>query len=155
MTAVQTNPVVRLEIASQPELLAGARALIAAMAQRCGFNEIQCGQISLAVDEALCNIIKHGYNCREDERIWISISIAETQPKSIKIIIEDTAEQIEVSEIRSRDLDDVRPGGLGVHIIKEIMDVVEYEHRQPRGMRLTLIKTNKPSQANESSEQKT
>ncbi len=155
MTAVQTNPVVRLEIASQPELLAGARALIAAMAQCCRFSEIQCGQISLAVDEALCNIIKHGYNCREDERIWISISIIETKPKSIKIVIEDTAEQIEVTEIRSRDLDDVRPGGLGVHIIKEIMDVVEYEHRQPCGMRLTLMKTNKPSQAKESSEKKT
>lgn len=154
MTAVQTNPVVRLEIASQPELLAGARALIAAMAQRCHFNEIQCGQISLAVDEALCNIIKHGYNCREDERIWISVSITETEPMSIKIVIEDTAEQIDISEIRSRDLDDVRPGGLGVHIIKEIMDVVEYEHRQPRGMRLTLIKTNKTSQAKENNKKK-
>ncbi len=155
MTVVQADPVVRLEIASQPELLAGARALIAAMAQRCRFNEIQCGQISLAVDEALCNIIKHGYNCREDERIWISIALTETEPQAIKIVIEDTADQIDVSEIRSRDLDDVRPGGLGVHIIKEIMDVVEYEHRQPRGMRLTLVKTNNPSLSQENDEQKT
>ena len=49
-------PDVRLELFSQPRLLAGARALISNIAQRIGFSEIICGQISLAIDEALCNI---------------------------------------------------------------------------------------------------
>ena len=42
--------------------------------------------------------------------------------------------------IKSRDLDDIRPGGLGVNIIRQVMDEVSYERRERIGMRLTLIK---------------
>ena len=42
--------------------------------------------------------------------------------------------------IKSRNLDEVRPGGLGVHIIKAVMDEVSYEKRNPIGMRLTMTK---------------
>lgn len=148
------EPAVRLEIASQPSLLAGARALVSTIAQRCGFNEIQCGQISLAVDEALCNIIKHGYGCREDGRIWISLSECQPQSPGIKIVIEDNAEQVDPDGIRSRDLDDIRPGGLGVHIIREIMDEVSYAKRDSQGMRLTLVKRLRPQTAVHDSESK-
>ena len=56
------------------------------------------------------------------------------------IVIEDEARQIDPAFIKGRELDDVRPGGLGVHIIREVMDVVEYESRDGVGMRLTLFK---------------
>jgi len=148
------EPAVRLEIASQPSLLAGARALVSTIAQRCGFNEIQCGQISLAVDEALCNIIKHGYGCREDGRIWISLSECQPQSPGIKIVIEDNAQQVDPDGIRSRDLDDIRPGGLGVHIIREIMDEVSYTKRDSQGMRLTLVKRLRPKTVVHDSESK-
>ena len=148
------EPAVRLEIASQPSLLAGARALVSTIAQRCGFDEIQCGQISLAVDEALCNIIKHGYGCREDGRIWISLSECQPQSPGIKIVIEDNAQQVDPDGIRSRDLDDIRPGGLGVHIIREIMDEVSYTKRDSQGMRLTLVKRLRPTPAVHDSESK-
>ena len=54
--------------------------------------------------------------------------------------IEDEAKQIDPDSICGRDLDDVKPGGLGVHIIKEVMDVAEYQQRDPVGMRLTMVK---------------
>jgi anti-sigma regulatory factor (Ser/Thr protein kinase) len=69
----QHEPQLRLEMASQARFLAAARAMIANVAQRLGFSEIQCGQISLAVDEALCNIINHGYGKKPDGRIWINV----------------------------------------------------------------------------------
>jgi anti-sigma regulatory factor (Ser/Thr protein kinase) len=47
---------------------------------------------------------------------------------------------VDPATIRSRDLDDIRPGGLGVHIIHEVMDEVRYERRDSRGMRLTMVK---------------
>ncbi|MEE9130468.1 MAG: ATP-binding protein [Phycisphaerales bacterium] len=155
MSSDASQPTVRLEIASRPSLLAAARALVATIAQRCGFDEIQCGQISLAVDEALCNIIQHGYNCREDGRILISLSQGEAQSPGIEIVIEDDAMQVDPDTIRSRDLDDIRPGGLGVHIIREIMDEVSYTRRDPGGMRLTLVKHLHPVAAAHTSESNT
>ncbi len=134
------EPDLRLEMYSQPRLLAAARAMVANVAQRLGFSEVQCGQISLAVDEALSNIINHGYEGRQDGRIWISVRQLDTPAPGMKIVIEDRAKQVDPTCIRGRDLDDVRPGGLGVFIIREIMDDTTYEQRPDGGMRLTLIK---------------
>src|SRR5262249_16760140 len=110
------------------------------IAQRLGFAESLCGQISLAVDEALCNIINHGYDRQPDGRIWLNIWAMDGEPAGLKIIIEDRARQVDPAAIRSRDLDEIRPGGLGVYIIREIMDHVTYEKRDGGGMRLTMHK---------------
>ena len=134
------EPDVRLELYSQSRFLSGVRALVSNIAQRLGFNEIECGQISLAVDEALCNIIKHGYQQRPDGRIWINIWARHNDPAEIKVVIDDLAEQVDLEVIKSRDLADIRPGGLGVHIMREIMDEVLFEKREHKGMRLTMRK---------------
>ena len=55
-------------------------------------------------------------------------------------MIEDEARQVSPEQMRGRELEDIKPGGLGVHIIKEIMDEVTYEQRPNQGMRLTLVK---------------
>lgn len=140
MAELSPVPELRLEMYSQPRLLAAARAMVGSLAQRLGFNEIQCGQISLAIDEALCNIINHGYERRPDGRIWLNVWDLKTGPPGIKVVIEDRAKQVEPDRIRPRDLDDIRPGGLGVYIIREIMDDVSYEQRRGGGMRLTMVK---------------
>jgi len=134
------HPHVKLEMLSQPRFLAAARAMIGNLAQRLGFTEILCGQISLAVDEALCNIINHGYEKKPDGHIWVSVWALDQEPAKLHIVIEDRAKQVDPKLIRSRELDDIRPGGLGVYIIKEIMDNVTYEHREGGGMRLTMSK---------------
>jgi anti-sigma regulatory factor (Ser/Thr protein kinase) len=140
MSEPQAQPDIRLEMFSQPRLLAAARAMVGNVPQRIGFNQVECGQISLAVDEALCNIINHGYERSPDGRIWISVWSADAGHPAIRIIVEDRARQVDPSSIRSRDLEDVRPGGLGVFIIREVMDDVGYEQRNGGGMRLTMVK---------------
>ncbi|NJD55951.1 MAG: ATP-binding protein [Nitrospirae bacterium] len=42
--------------------------------------------------------------------------------------------------MRGRDLDDVRPGGLGLHFIKRVFDEVAYDPKRKAGNRLLLIK---------------
>jgi anti-sigma regulatory factor (Ser/Thr protein kinase) len=136
-----SEPHVRLEMLSQPRFLAAARAMVSHIAQRLGFNEVHSGQISLAVDEALCNIINHGYAKKPDGHIWVNVwAVADDGHPYIKIVIEDRAKQVDPKVIRSRDLEDVRPGGLGVYIIKEVMEDVRYEQREGGGMRLTMSK---------------
>ena len=140
MTAHAATPDMTLELFAQPRLLAPVRTMIGSFAARSGFDEVTCGQISLCIDEALCNIINHGYGRDPSGRIWLSIwAVGEPKP-GIRVVIEDRARQVEPDEIRSRDLDDIRPGGLGVYIIREIMDEVHYEKRSGGGMRMTLIK---------------
>jgi len=138
------DPHVRLEMLSQARFLAAARAMVSNIAQRLGFSEMLCGQISLAVDEALCNIINHGYERKPDGRIWVSIWARDDDSPGLKIVIEDRAKQVDPNSIRSRDLEEIRPGGLGVFIIKEIMDEVTYEQRDGGGMRLTMQKRIPP-----------
>ena len=142
-----SQPDIRIEMVSDPTYLSGARDLVAAVARRLGFSEEGCGQIALAVDEALCNIIRHGYNRRKDAPIWISLwplAASNGSGAGIRIVLEDEARQVDPCTIKSRDLDEVRPGGLGVHIIRQVMDEAKYEKREPTGMRLTLVKRRGP-----------
>jgi serine/threonine-protein kinase RsbW len=137
------QPDIRVEMVSDPVYLSGARELVAAVARRLGFAEEASGQIALALDEALCNIIRHGYERRRDGPIWISVWPLESENgrgPGLRIVVEDEARQVEPEQIRSRELDEIRPGGLGVHIIREVMDQVSYEKRPGAGMRLTLVK---------------
>jgi len=133
-------PHIHLQLVSDPIYLSGARELIAAVSRRLGFNEEACGQIALAVDEALCNIIRHGYDKRKDAPIWLNLWPSVDGQPGLTLVIEDEAKQVDVEQIKGRDLEEVRPGGLGVHIIREVMDVARFEKREKAGMRLTLQK---------------
>ncbi len=160
MTVATTiaQPQIRVELRSNPLLLAGVREMVSSVAKRLGFTDEACGQIALAVDEALCNVIRHGYQRAVDRPIWLSVfalggvwtplpggvggaaQVQDERPDALKIVIEDEARQVDPEQIRSRDLEEIRPGGLGVHIIKTVMDEAVYERRAGVGMRLTMVK---------------
>ena len=143
------DPHVMVEVLSQPRYLSGARDLVSAVSKRLGFDDTACSQIALAVDEALCNIIRHGYDQRADGKIWISIWPVDGDGGGIRIQIDDRAKQVDPKGIKSRDLDDIRPGGLGVHIIHQVMDEARYEQREGGGMRLSMRKYKTPSRRKE------
>lgn len=144
-TATATAPVV-IHLLSQARYLSGVREFIFSVARRFGFEEKSASHIALAVDEAVCNIIRHGYDKRADGQITVGLwPIPEDAPEGqntqgIRIIIEDHAKQVDPEKIRGRDLEDVKPGGLGVHIMKQVMDEVTYQKRTEGGMRLTMLK---------------
>lgn len=138
------RPHIKIELLSNPIYLSGARELVGSVAKRIGFDDLDCSKIALAVDEALCNVIRHGYDRAEDRPIWLSLwPIVEGDDptlRGLKIVIEDEARQVDPEHVKGRELEDIRPGGLGVHIIREVMDEVSYEKRSPVGMRLVLSK---------------
>ena len=71
--AGREHPDVRVEVLSQPRFLAGVREMMAAIAQRLGMDEGSASKVALAVDEALCNVIRHGYDQRPDGPITVSV----------------------------------------------------------------------------------
>lgn len=138
--SVRPDTVVRLEILSRPELLAPVRAMLVSLAERFGFDDIETGHLALAVDEALANVIRHGYESRPDGRIWLTIRTIDEPTPRIRVEIEDEGRQVDPATIAGRELDEIRPGGLGVHIMREVTDACDFEPRRPTGMRLVLEK---------------
>src|SRR6187401_3499283 len=110
------EPHVKLELRSNPLFLSGAREMVSSIAKRLGFSDESAAHIALAIDEALCNIIRHGYDKQAEKPIWISIfpegGVAtpdlQGQPSpttALRIVIEDEAKQVDLSAIKSRDLE--------------------------------------------------
>ena len=69
------------------------------------------------------NIIQHAYG--EKHKGEIILEIIDVQGELV-FRLTDFAETVDKSCIKSRDLNDIRPGGLGVHIINEVMDKIEF-----------------------------
>lgn len=139
-TPPTTVPSVKLEIASRPELLSSVRSMVISFGERVGLDEIGSGHLALAVDEALANVIRHGYGGRTDGRIWLTLATVDRPEPRIRVEIDDEGRKIDPSKIQPRDLQEVRPGGLGVHIIREVTDLCEFSPRENAGMSLVMEK---------------
>ncbi len=133
---------VELMILSQSRYACVVRSAVEAFVERLGFDDESCGEVVLAVDEAITNVIRHGYGGEADRPIRVAMSpLKQADRDGVKIEITDECEPVDPAAIRGRDLDDVRPGGLGTNIIGQIMDQVDHQPLDGgRGMRLTMHK---------------
>jgi len=137
---------IELRIDSDPKYLCVVRAVVGVVAEKLGLDEAACGKVSLAVDEAVTNVIRHGYDGATDQPIWLKVRMHDGDGRTgFTLTVEDRGRQVDPRRIRGRDLDEVRPGGLGVHIIQEVMDQVSYSQREGGGMRLVMSKTTDAS----------
>ena len=132
---------VELHITSEPARLGEVREAVAKLAREVGFAQDTVDKMVLAVDEALCNVIKHGYKGERGRPIELTFDV-EPEPGRVglEIRVRDYGCQVDPSVIRGRDLGQVRPGGLGVHIIRSLMDEVEYALADGGGMCLRMRK---------------
>jgi anti-sigma regulatory factor (Ser/Thr protein kinase) len=142
VSVLTDNCDVEMCIVSDPRYLCVVRAAVSAAIQRFGFDEDESGKVILAVDEAVTNVMRHGYDNADDQPIWVYVRPTDHRGRAgVTILVEDRARQVEPENIRGRELADVRPGGLGVHIIREVMDEVQYTKRSGGGMRLLMAKS--------------
>ncbi|MEE8170966.1 MAG: ATP-binding protein [Phycisphaerae bacterium] len=134
--------VVRMDVASSPKALPVVRAAVGRVAEAEGFSENEVQSIVWAIDEALANVIRHGYENRNDQRIFLTLEPARAPDgrTGLRASIRDHGRQVEPGKIKGRDLDDVRPGGLGVHVIRSVMDDVAYSCPSDGGMLLRMTK---------------
>ena len=138
-----SKKLIELKIKADPFYLCVARKAVQRTAELVGMNEQDSDSLILAVDEALNNVIQHGYGGVCDQQIIIKLrQIASDQKEQtgLEVIIRDFGQQVDPKTINGRSLDDVRPGGLGIHIIRSVMDQVEYTPQPQGGMQLRMIK---------------
>lgn len=124
-----------LTIPSQTERLSDVRDFVADRARQHGFSEDDINKITIAVDEACTNIIKHGYNYSPDNSIDIDIT---RKGNEFEIVISDRGKQFDPAAIQSPDMKDYfahyRRGGLGVYLMKRIMDKVEFNFQSDKNV---------------------
>ncbi len=132
------EPLLQLVFRSAPDRLKMVRAGVVAAAGACGFGEDDAADIALAVDEACANVIVHAYGGRGDADIVLDIYRLR---RGIRLRIRDFGPPVAADAIQPRPLDAVRPGGLGTHFIREIMDDARMERAADgRGNVLDLTK---------------
>lgn len=131
----------RIVLTSDTAELADLREVVSQAAATVGFDAASAAGIVLAVDEAIANVIKHGYDGRAGEPIEMMMqAIRHHDRPALEVIVLDRGRQVDPNSIVGRSLEDVRPGGLGTHIIRNTMTEVEYSLRRPAGMSLRMVK---------------
>lgn len=130
----------RLTIRSDPRLLAAVRCLVRAWVERNGFDANEAGRIVLAIDEACSNAIRHAYEGRCHESMELRLR---SDPKALELILCDHGSPCAKDKSAPRKLetptpDNLRPGGLGVQLIHEVFDEVDFRSGSPRGNCVTM-----------------
>ena len=128
---------IEIKLPSDPQFLKIIRSGISHISKICGFSNEESNAVTIAVDEAASNIIKHTYNGAKNELIVVKFRILEDR---LEVVLRDFGEKVDPKTIKSRDLNEIRPGGLGVHLIKSTMDVVNYDNSFEVGNQLTMVK---------------
>ena len=103
--------------------------------------EMEAELMVLALDDACTNIIRHAYGGSTQRTIRLRM---ERLRRGIRCTLRDYGRSCDPAQIRSRELTDFRPGGLGVRILHSAFEHVLYEPKR-RGTLLTLTKALDPA----------
>lgn len=107
--------------------LALIREFVGTRASEFGFDENDTYKITLAVDEACSNLIRHAYKFDNSKFLCIEI---QTNNLDFSILISDDGQSFDLTEVDSPKMNEYfqqfKQGGLGIHIIKLVMDQIEY-----------------------------
>jgi anti-sigma regulatory factor (Ser/Thr protein kinase) len=134
----------KMELRSDPETLCAVRGAVAQLTEKLGFPESECRAVVLGVDEALTNIIRHAYGGSAEQPIEVIFRRVQepwqgASREALEIVLMDEGKRVDSAKLAGRALEDVRPGGLGLHFIRETMDAVEFRHTNGRNQ-LRLVK---------------
>jgi serine/threonine-protein kinase RsbW len=98
-------------------------------------SDVEQHQVILAVEEVAANLIIHSHDCNPKEFIEINVN---RNKKLLKIEIIDSGETFNILEYQEPDITEVikskRKGGLGIILVKRIMDKIEFESIQNKNI---------------------
>lgn len=131
----------KLKIYSKTESLVEVRNFVSEEALNFGFDEETVNKIVLAVDEACTNIIEHAYKYVPDKIIEIEVRL---NSEKFEVKLTDYGISFDPEAIKTPDIKSYimkyRKGGLGMYLMKSLVDNVEYNVNQNRRNTVRLIK---------------
>ena len=126
----------KVEFSSHTGNLAPMRRFVRGFLDAYPFSEKERLLMVLGVDEACTNIIRHAYHLRDDQLISLSI---EGLRNCIRMRLRDYGKQTATHAMQGRSHDLIKPGGLGLHLIRHAFDKVDYIVKA-RGTELVMTK---------------
>jgi serine/threonine-protein kinase RsbW len=141
--ALDKSPVllVQFKVKALLESVPVATRRIAEVAKELGFDEHALYQIELAVDEACANVAEHAYQAEEQGEMEISCYRA---GQTLVIRVRDWGMGFDPAAVEKPDieapLEDRGLGGLGLFLVKQVMDQVEFSRDPRRGSELVMFK---------------
>jgi phosphoserine phosphatase RsbU/P len=118
---------------------------MAGFGQRHGLGPKVVHDLNLALDEILTNIISYGYTDSEEHQIRVRLS---ARPGEVKVEVEDDGQSFNPLAAREPDtteaLEERSIGGLGIHLVRQLMDGLDYKREADRNI-LTVRKRTEES----------
>jgi serine/threonine-protein kinase RsbW len=118
------------------ENLKGVRDFIRNTLKSHGVQDIQISELVLALDEMCSNLMIHSHQCNPDDLFELNINIQKGSPVIFEIIDDGTV--FDINQFNEPDLGNLvhekRKGGLGIRLVKSIMDKVEYQHQNGKNI---------------------
>jgi len=103
------------------------REFVMERAEKYGFSPDEASKIGLAVDEACTNIIRHSFKFDKTKKFCVQV---EASPSYFIVNISDNGDPFDPMTVPEVDMNDYikkfKRGGLGIHIIRNVMDEVQY-----------------------------
>jgi serine/threonine-protein kinase RsbW len=139
----------RMELRSDPSMLCVVRGAMERLTETFGFSAPDCRSVTRAVDEALTNIMRHAYRGQVDRPIEVfcgrvALRSGKERGDGFEVLLSDEGPAVDPAKLRGRRLDEIKPGGLGLHFIRQSMDVVEFKRAKGKNQ-LRLIKYLQPA----------
>jgi serine/threonine-protein kinase RsbW len=118
------------------ENLKGVRDFIRGTLKDNGVQDIQISEMVLALDEMCSNLMIHSHQCNPDDLFELHINIQKGNPIIFELIDDGTF--FDINQFSEPDLGNLvhekRKGGLGIRLVKSIMDKVEYHHQSGKNI---------------------
>ncbi|MFH1708585.1 MAG: ATP-binding protein [Planctomycetota bacterium] len=137
----------RLVIPNDTKYLNTVRDFVVEVVANSAFPKIDMGRIVLAVDEAVTNIIEHAYSNKREGEVDIQLELQANATK-FEAVIHDSGIHFDSATVRAPDMQNHvnkgRKNGLGIFLMRQIMDIVEYEFEEGVVNRLRMVKYVNP-----------
>lgn len=124
-----------LTLKNQPSEIGRLVDLLEAFGAQSGLSEDATFKLTLALDEIVANVIRHGFGDDQEHRIEVKVTVDD---RTVTASVEDDGRAFDPREAPVPDLDlpiEMRtPGGLGMHLVRQTMDSVEYRRDEGRNI---------------------
>lgn len=119
----------KYQVGCSLENLQGIRDFIRTSLKNHGISEVEISEMVLALDEMCSNVMIHGHDCNPAELFELEILIDRNKPVVFEIT--DHGTLFDINQFNQPSMDNLihekRKGGLGIRLVKSIMDSVEYD----------------------------
>ena len=139
---MKLNPEMKeINVLSHTRNLAKVRRFVSQFLVERGLCRRHVDEIKLAVDEAVTNIIEHAYQFHEGRKIYIQLKL---NGNRFCATLHDRGGSFAWEKVPQPDLEkyvvEERDGGLGVFLIKNLMDRVTYRHKEGGYNEMVMVK---------------